>query len=63
MNKIVKKIIIITGVVLGTVVLAAGGYVGYVILSYKRIGDQTLTVDHNTTQETLNTSKEYKALS
>ncbi len=63
MNKIVKKIIIITGVVLGTVVLAAGGYVGYVILSYKRIGDQTLTVDHHTTQETLSTSKEYKALS
>ena len=63
MNKVVKRILIGTGVVLGTVVLAAGGYVGYVFFSYNRIGDADLTVDAKSQKATVEVGQTYSALS
>ena len=61
MNKILKKILIITGVALSVVVLFAGGYVGYVYFSYSRIGDKKLDIDSKVTKPSLSTNEEYKA--
>ena len=63
MNKIVKRILITTGVVLGCVVLAAGGYVVYVIASYNRIGDQALTVDAKAKSDKVVAGETYTAVS
>ncbi len=63
MNKIVKRILIISGIVIGTVVLGAGGYVGYIILSYNRIGDKAIDVDGVSTLAKVETGTTYKAIS
>lgn len=38
-----KKLLIILAAVLAALILAVGGYVGYVIAAYHRIGDTALT--------------------
>ena len=63
MNKIVKRILIISGAVLGTVVLAAGCYVGYIFISYNRLGNKTLKVDSVSTLNKVEVGTEYKAVS
>lgn len=63
MNKILKRILIGVGIAVGVFVLGAGGYVLYVVLSYNRIGNCDLTVDHKSQLETVETGKSYRALS
>ena len=63
MNKVVKRILIISGCVLGTIVVAAGGYVGYVLLSYNRIGNVDLTIDRHSTLTQAKVGETYKAMS
>ncbi len=63
MNKILKRILIIAGCVLGTVVVGAGGYVLYIVLSYNRIGDKDLTVEHRATINEAQIGETYKAIS
>ena len=48
---------------LGVVVLAAGCYAGYVLLSYNRIGNVELKVDHKSALAEVTTNTTYKALS
>ena len=59
----IKKILIIIGVVLGIVVLGAAGYVGYVLISYNRIGDKKLDVDNHSSLEEVKVGETYKAMS
>ena len=63
MNKVLKRVLATIGITLGVVVLAAGGYVVYVIASYNRIGDQTLSVDHKATLKEVKAGETYKAIS
>lgn len=63
MNKILKRVLIIVGCVVGAVVVGAGGYVLYVVLSYNRIGNVKLDIDHHATNEKAVVGKTYKALS
>ena len=63
MNKILKRILIVGGVVVGVVIVAATGGVSYILLSYNRIGDQTLNIDNKATNAKVKTGVSYKALS
>lgn len=63
MNKILKRVLIIAGCVVGAVVVGAGGYVLYVVLSYNRIGNVRLDIDHHDTKEKAVVGETYKALS
>lgn len=57
-KKTVKKAIIITlSVVIGLPLLTAVGYLGYVVFSYHRIGDQTLEITKNATSEKVESGK------
>lgn len=57
-NKKIRNIILITlGVVIGIPLLTAGTYVSYVLLSYKRIGDQELEIN-SYSDLTIKTNKE-----
>lgn len=59
MKKIIKKILFsILGLLL-VVILVAGSYVGYILLSYKRIGDVTLDISSNSSLEKVNVNEEY----
>ncbi len=62
MNKIVKRIFLVSGIVVSTALISAASYVAYVLLSFNRIGDQVLTVDHRS-DKTLSANTEYKAIS
>ncbi|MCR4879939.1 MAG: endonuclease [Bacilli bacterium] len=53
-----KKIILIVAAVIGTLILVLVGYVGYILLSYYRIGDQKLTISGTPTKEVVNTDEE-----
>lgn len=63
MNKVIKRILTISGAVLGTSIIVLGGYVTYVLLSYNRIGNKILEVDRHSKLEKVETSTIYKALS
>jgi len=63
MNKIVKRVLIISGIAVGTIVLAAGSFVGYVLLSYYRIGNTSVGIDSHATNEVAKIGQTYKALS
>ena len=47
-KKVLKRIIKIVSAVVLTIILLAGGYVGYVLLSYSRVGDEALAVTEGT---------------
>jgi len=55
---IVRKTGLIVGIVLSTIVTIALSYVGYVVLSYNRIGDISLDVDNNSTKEKVAVNQE-----
>ena len=63
MNKILKRVLIIAGCTIGGLVLCAGGYVLYVVLSYNRIGNVDLNVDRKSNVEKAEVGKTYKAIS
>ena len=58
-----KKVFKIVGFVFLATVLCAGGYVGYVLLSYNRIGDKKLNVDNRSSLEEVKVGDTYKAMS
>lgn len=63
MNKTVKHALIGTGIGFGVVFVALGAFVGYVLLSYYRIGDKKLKVHENSSLMKVDTDTTYKALS
>lgn len=63
MGKVLKRILIISVSVVGAVIVAAGGYVGYVLLSYNRIGDIDLNVTGKGKEEALKIGQTYKSIS
>lgn len=60
MKKILKKILLYFLITIGVIVLGAGGYCGYIILSYERIGDVDLEISSNSTNNIINTNQSYK---
>ena len=56
-----KIALIIVGAILGTIVLVVGGYVGYVLLSYNRIGNVELSVEGAASKEVVNVDEELVA--
>lgn len=63
MNKIVKRIFIGVGVAVCSVILVAGSYVSYVMLSYNRIGNCDIAVDRKSALAEVQTGQNYKAIS
>ena len=61
MKKIIKKIIICLLIFIGVAVVGAGGYVGYILLSYDRIGDIDLEIDSQSTNKQVEQNKVYSA--
>ena len=59
MNKVIKKVLIYTLVVLVVLVLGIGGYCGYILLSYKRIGNTELSISKNATSTQLKLDEKY----
>lgn len=59
----IKKALAISGAVLGTIVLSAGGYVGYVILSYNRLGDMPLEIMNKSLHSEMDVNGTFKAVS
>lgn len=59
MNKHLKRILLCVGGVLGTVILVAGGFVGYIFLSYDRIGDIELDITSNSKNTNLKINESY----
>ena len=59
MKKIIKKILICLLCTLLVVIIIAGGYVGYILISYHRIGDVQLEVTKNSNLENVNINEEY----
>ena len=62
MKRIVKKILLILLIATGCLLLAVGGYVGYMSIQYYRIGDVALTVTNNQTGQ-ISFDTPYKAIS
>ena len=62
-KKIVGKTFGIVGMVLGSVVVTVIGYVGYVILSYNRIGNIDLKVERKSTLDKVTVGENYKIYS
>ena len=62
--KVLKRVGIGVGSLLGVAILILGGYVSYVLLSYYRIEDnQVLKVDRKSLLEEVETNKEYTIIS
>ncbi len=61
MNKIVKRIILIALIFIGSIVLIVGGYCGYILLSYNRIGDVDLEINENANLENVKLDTVYSA--
>ena len=59
MKKIIKKVLICLLCTLLVVIIIAGGYVGYILISYHRIGDVQLEVTKNSNLESVNINEEY----
>ena len=59
MKRILKKVLIYTLLVLIVLVLGVGGYCGYILLSYKRIGDTELSVNKNAAFTQLKIEEKY----
>ncbi len=60
---IIGKIFVSIFSIIGAVVVLAGGYVAYVLLSYNRIGDVELTIDKGATQSEVQVGTTYSAAS
>lgn len=58
-KKVLKKILLIFLIVIGVIVLGAGGYCGYILLSYDRIGDVSLEVEKHAIKEKVTTDQIY----
>ena len=61
MKKIIKKTLLILLIIVGVIVLGAGGYCGYILLSYDRIGDCELEVDSKATKDKVTLDTIYSA--
>ena len=61
MKKIIKKIFICLLIFIGVAVVGAGGYVGYILLSYDRIGDIDLEIDSQSNNKQVELNKVYSA--
>ncbi len=61
MNIIIKKILLIFLIIVGVIVVGAGGYVGYILLSYDRIGDIELEISSKTTNQKVLLDTKYSA--
>ena len=61
MNKVIKKTFISLLFVLLAIVVIVGGYCGYIIISYDRIGDVALDINSNATNQTLKVGQTYSA--
>ncbi len=61
--KPIAKVFTIIGSIIGAVIVIAGGYVVYVLLSYNRIGDTSLSIDKGATQSELKVGDAYSAAS
>lgn len=59
MKKIIKKVVISILLVLVVLVLGVGGYCGYILLSYKRVGNIDLEVNKNASKTTLSLNEKY----
>ena len=59
MKKVFKKIILCFVALLILIVLGAGGYVGYILLSYDRIGDIALEIDSKSNLEKVSLNNKY----
>ena len=59
MNKIGKRILVSSLIVVGVVIGAAAGYVGTIIFSYKRIGDTPLEVRRKVENKSANVGETY----
>ena len=62
-KKIVNRVLIITGGVIGTFLLAGICYAGGILLSYSRIGNVDLKVDRKSALATVSVGETYKAMS
>ena len=61
MNKIIKRVLLIFLIVVGVIVVGAGGYCGYILLSYDRIGDIDLEVESKSAQNKVLLNTTYSA--
>lgn len=59
MNKIVKRILISAGAILGAIILIVGGYVIYVVASYSRIEDNLALTPEGSGSAEIATGEEY----
>ena len=61
-RKTLKVILISISSTLGLVILLILGYVGYIVFSYSRIGDKSLSITNNSKQEEVLTNKDYRCI-
>ena len=59
MGKIIKRILIAIGAILGAIILVVGGYVIYVVASYSRIEDNQTLTPENASDTSVTTETEY----
>lgn len=62
MKKYIKTTIIVVVSLIAFLLVGVLGYGAYILISYNRIGDQTLEVIHNSTLETININEEYSCI-
>ncbi len=62
MKKYIKTTIIVVVSLIAFLLVGVLGYGAYILISYNRIGDQTLEVTHNSTLETININEEYSCI-
>ena len=63
MKKGLKISLITIGALVGSLVICAGGYVGYIILSYSRIGDKELNINKRSSSSLVKKGEEYSLTS
>lgn len=61
-RKTFKIILISLSSTIGLVVLLVIGYLGYVVLSYSRIGDKDLSIDRKSNQDQIQTNQNYRCI-
>ena len=63
MKKGLKISLVTIGALVGSLVICAGGYVGYIILSYSRIGDKELNINKRSSSSLVKKGEEYSLTS